>query len=47
MNPAHLMRSVILAVLLLVTPLLPVYAQESTMNPSVHYDTVEIPAGCI
>ncbi len=44
MNPAHLMRSVIVAVLLLVTPLLPAYAQEATMNPSVHYDTVQIPA---
>jgi hypothetical protein len=39
------MRRVILAVLLLVMPLLPAYAQESTMNPSVRYDTVEIPAG--
>lgn len=37
------MRGLVLA-LLLVTPLLPVYAQESTMNKSVHYDTVEIPA---
>src|SRR5574337_1375115 len=44
MVPAHLMRSLIL-VLLLVTPLLPVYAQQSTMNKSVHYDTVEIPSG--
>ncbi|MGI0101710.1 MAG: hypothetical protein ACREA7_03835 [Nitrosotalea sp.] len=38
------MRSLALAALLLVTPLLPVYAQEATMNKSVHYDTVEIPA---
>lgn len=45
MNPAHLMRGIILAILLLATPLLPVFAQESTMNPSVHYDSIEIPAG--
>ncbi|MGI0046265.1 MAG: hypothetical protein ACREBB_03635 [Nitrosotalea sp.] len=38
------MRSMLILVLLLVTPLLPVYAQQSTMNPSVHYDTVEIPS---
>lgn len=38
------MRS-ILVILLLVTPLLPVYAQESTMNKSVHYDSIQIPAG--
>ncbi|MGI0087066.1 MAG: hypothetical protein ACREBI_03780 [Nitrosotalea sp.] len=38
------MRSLALVALLLVTPLLPVYAQEATMNKSVHYDTVEIPA---
>ena len=43
MVPAHLMRSMIL-VLLLITPLLPVYAQQSTMNKSEHYDTVEIPS---
>lgn len=36
------MRSVIV-LLLLVTPLLPVYAQESVMNKSVHYDSMEIP----
>ena len=33
----------ILVVLLLVTPLLPVYAQQSVMNKSLHYDTVEVP----
>lgn len=38
------MRGIILAILLLATPLLPVFAQESTMNPSVHYDSIEIPA---
>lgn len=38
------MRSLIFVILLLVTPLLPVYAQESTMNKSVRYDTVEIPS---
>jgi CBS domain-containing protein len=37
------MRSIILA-LLLITPFLPVYAQQSTMNKSVHYDTIEIPS---
>ncbi|MDE1829519.1 MAG: hypothetical protein KGI25_04275 [Thaumarchaeota archaeon] len=37
------MRSVIV-ILLLMTPLLPVYAQQSTMNKSVHYDSVEIPS---
>src|SRR5579885_2144393 len=42
MTPAHLMR-LILFVLLLATPFLPIYAQESTMNKSVHYDSVEIP----
>ncbi|MDE1816449.1 MAG: hypothetical protein KGI11_07830 [Thaumarchaeota archaeon] len=36
------MRGIILA-LLLITPFLPVYAQQSTMNKSVHYDTVEVP----
>lgn len=34
---------IILVVLLLATPFLPIYAQESTMNKSVHYDNVEIP----
>lgn len=38
------MRSLIV-LLLLVTPLLPVYAQQSTMNKSEHYDTVQIPYG--
>ncbi len=41
------MHRTIFAVLLLITPLLPAaYAQEesSTMNKSVHYDTLEIPA---
>ena len=37
------MRGIILA-LLLITPFLPVYAQQSTMNKSVHYDTVEVPS---
>ncbi len=36
-------RAIIL--LLLVTPLLPVYAQQSTMNKSEHYDSVEVPWG--
>ena len=36
------MRSAIL-LLLLITPLLPVYAQQSTMNKSLHYDSVEVP----
>ena len=43
-NPSRFVRSVIL-VLLLVMPLLPVYAQQSTMNKSEHYDSVEIPYG--
>lgn len=33
-----------LVLLLLVTPLLPAYAQQSTMNKSVHYDSIEIPS---
>ncbi len=37
------MRGIILA-LLLITPFLPVYAQQSTMNKSVHYDTIEVPS---
>lgn len=30
-------------VLLLVIPLVPVYAQQSVMNKSIHYDTVQVP----
>ncbi|MDE1862603.1 MAG: hypothetical protein KGI33_06800 [Thaumarchaeota archaeon] len=37
------MRGLIVAILLL-TPMLPAFAQQSTMNKSVHYDSVEIPA---
>lgn len=37
------MRGIILA-LLLITPFLPVYAQQSTMNKSVHYDAIEVPS---
>ncbi len=38
------MRSIIFLILL-VTPILPVYAQQSTMNKSEHYDSIEIPSG--
>ncbi len=37
------MRSIIFLILL-VTPILPVYAQQSTMNKSEHYDSIEIPS---
>ena len=40
------MRSAIL-LLLLISPLLPVYAQQSTMNKSLHYDSVEDPCQAI